>query len=65
VIGGGAVVDPEAVGTIVVDAVRAERFLVLTHPEMAEFVQRKTTDWDRWVRGMQRLSDRGRKLLEG
>lgn len=65
VIGGGAVMEPAEVASLVVQAVRDERFLILTHPEMMEYVQRKATDRDRWLRGMQRLWERGRKLVGG
>ena len=32
-----------------------ERFLILPHPEVAEYFQRKAGDYDRWLRGMRRL----------
>jgi hypothetical protein len=32
-----------------------ERFLILPHPEVAEFVRRRAVDHDRWLRGMRRL----------
>jgi NAD(P)-dependent dehydrogenase (short-subunit alcohol dehydrogenase family) len=48
------VLQPEDVAQVVVDALRAERFHVLPHPEVAEYVQRKGTDVDRWIAGMQR-----------
>jgi NAD(P)-dependent dehydrogenase (short-subunit alcohol dehydrogenase family) len=50
--------EPEAVAEAVIDALRQERFLVLPHPEVAEFFQRKATDYDRWLRGMRRLRER-------
>jgi hypothetical protein len=31
------------------------RFLVLPHPEVAEYYQRRATDPDRWLAGMRRL----------
>ena len=65
VIGGGAVMEPDEVARLVVQAVREERFLVFTHPEMTEFVQRKANDPERWLRGMQRLWERGRSLVGG
>jgi NAD(P)-dependent dehydrogenase (short-subunit alcohol dehydrogenase family) len=37
------------------DAIRAERFLVLPHPEVATYVERKATDVDRWLTGMRRF----------
>ena len=48
-------VEPEHVANLVVDAIADERFLILPHPEVAEYVRRKATDHDRWLRGMRRL----------
>ena len=45
-----------------IDAVRQERFWVLPHPEVAEYVRRKATDVDRWLHGMRRFQGR---LYEG
>ena len=39
-------------------ALAEERFLVLPHPEVATYMQRKTADYDRWLAGMRRLQDR-------
>ncbi|HEY8739001.1 MAG TPA: SDR family oxidoreductase [Candidatus Dormibacteraeota bacterium] len=47
--------EPEFVAGVVVEALREERFLVLPHPEVAEYFSRKATDYDRWIRGMRRL----------
>ncbi len=52
---GDGAVTPEAVAHAVIDAMREERFLVLPHPEVLTFLQRKTADVDRWLRGMRRL----------
>jgi NAD(P)-dependent dehydrogenase (short-subunit alcohol dehydrogenase family) len=51
----GAVVAPEAVADAAVEALAAERFLVLPHPEVLEFFRRKASDYDRWLSGMRRL----------
>lgn len=51
----GAVVQPEEVADQVVDAIATERFFVLPHPEVAEFVRRKADDHERWLSGMRRL----------
>lgn len=48
-------VSPEAVAQAVLAAMADERFLVLPHPEVLGFWQRKTADIDRWLRGMRRL----------
>jgi NAD(P)-dependent dehydrogenase (short-subunit alcohol dehydrogenase family) len=46
---------PEQVAESVVSGVREEKFLILPHPEVAEYFRRKATDYDRWLRGMRRL----------
>jgi NAD(P)-dependent dehydrogenase (short-subunit alcohol dehydrogenase family) len=51
----GAVLEPEDVAEVVVEAMRDERFLVLPHPEVLTFFQRKGSDYDRWIAGMRRL----------
>lgn len=49
-------IEPEDVAEAVVRGLDDERFLILPHPEVAEYFQRKATDYDRWLRGMRRLS---------
>lgn len=44
----------EDVAETVVEALREERFHVLPHPEVADYVARKGADVDRWIGGMQR-----------
>jgi NAD(P)-dependent dehydrogenase (short-subunit alcohol dehydrogenase family) len=51
----GAVLDPDDVAGVVVDAMRAERFLILPHPEVLEYFRHKGSDYDRWLAGMRRL----------
>ncbi|HMD34819.1 MAG TPA: SDR family oxidoreductase [Vicinamibacterales bacterium] len=46
---------PEKVADDVVSGIAEERFLILPHPEVAEFFRRKATDYDRWLGGMRRL----------
>jgi NAD(P)-dependent dehydrogenase (short-subunit alcohol dehydrogenase family) len=48
--------EPEQVADDVVKGLEAERFLILPHAEVAEYVRRKATDHDRWLRGMRRLA---------
>ena len=38
-----------------VEGLDKEAFLILPHPEVAEYLRRKATDYDRWLRGMRRL----------
>jgi NAD(P)-dependent dehydrogenase (short-subunit alcohol dehydrogenase family) len=51
----GRVLEPEDVAETVVQAIREERFLILPHPEVGEFLRRKGSDPDRWLAGMRRL----------
>jgi hypothetical protein len=46
----------------VVEGLAAETFLILPHPQVVTYMQRKTTDYDRWIRGMARLRD---SVMEG
>ena len=51
-------VSPEEVAEAVVKGLDEERFLILPHPEVAEYFRRKADDYDRWLRGMRRLQSR-------
>ena len=59
---GDGVLSSAEVAEVVVEALREERFLVLPHPEVAEYAKRKGIDRDRWLKGMRRFQD---KLYEG
>jgi NAD(P)-dependent dehydrogenase (short-subunit alcohol dehydrogenase family) len=50
--------EPEAVAEAAVQGIRAERFLVLPHPEVATYFERKAADYERWLRGMRRLQSK-------
>jgi NAD(P)-dependent dehydrogenase (short-subunit alcohol dehydrogenase family) len=50
-----SVVEPEEVADLVVEGLRDERFLILPHPQVAEYFRRKADDYDRWLAGMRRL----------
>lgn len=45
----------DEVAECVVEGMREKTFLILPHPEVAEFFAMKTDDHDRFIRGMQRL----------
>lgn len=47
--------EPEVVAEAVVEGIANERFLILPHPEVATYFNRKAEDYDRWLRGMRRL----------
>jgi NAD(P)-dependent dehydrogenase (short-subunit alcohol dehydrogenase family) len=52
------VLTSDDVAACVLDAVADERFLILPHPEVAMYEQRRAGDRDRWLRGMRRLQAR-------
>ncbi len=54
VAGADGSLQPSDVADSVIDALRDERFHVLPHTEVAEYVKRKGEDVDRWITGMQR-----------
>ncbi|MCR9273169.1 MULTISPECIES: SDR family NAD(P)-dependent oxidoreductase [Mameliella] len=49
------VLTPEAVADRVLQGLREQRFLILPHPEAAEFARRRAADMDRWIDGMRQL----------
>jgi NAD(P)-dependent dehydrogenase (short-subunit alcohol dehydrogenase family) len=63
IIGGGEVMAPEEAASTILDQLQNDPFLILTHPEMHEFVVGKANDPDRWIRGMTRLWARAQALL--
>lgn len=50
--------EAEAVAEAAVQGIRDERFLILPHPEVATYFERKAMDYERWIRGMRRLKER-------
>jgi len=57
VAGVDGMIEPEQAAQAVVESIEQERFLVLPHPEVADYIKRKTSDYDRWLHGMQRLQE--------
>jgi NAD(P)-dependent dehydrogenase (short-subunit alcohol dehydrogenase family) len=51
----GPIKEPEEVAEMVAEAVREERFLILTDPVARTWMERKTQDLERWLRGMRRV----------
>ena len=49
------IIEPEVLAQCVIDALAKERFHVLPHAEVEDYVRRKGDDIDRWLNGMRRL----------
>jgi len=64
IIGGGDVIGPDQAAERILVGVEADRFLILTHPELQEYAVGKAQDPDRWVRGMSRLWSRAQALMQ-
>jgi len=62
--GGGSVaavdgmMEPEQLADTVMEAFEKETFLILPHSEVHTYMQRKASDYDRWLQGMRRLQAR-------
>ena len=47
--------EPEEVAATTLEALREDRFLILPHPEVATYEQRRAGDRQRWLAGMRRM----------
>lgn len=59
--GTDGLLEPELVADACIKAMQEGKFLVLPHPEVATYFQRKASDYDRWLNGMRRFRQ---KLLD-
>ncbi len=57
----GGLLEPEDVAAAVVDGLRAEQFLILPHPEVANHLALKGAQPERWLSGMRRLVRQARE----
>jgi len=51
----GPIKEPEEVAQMVLEAMDQERFLILTDPLAQKWMNHKTADLERWLRGMRKL----------
>ncbi len=58
VAGVDGMMEADEVADIVARAIEQERFLILPHPEVQEYMRRKAADRERWLGGMRRLRQR-------
>jgi NAD(P)-dependent dehydrogenase (short-subunit alcohol dehydrogenase family) len=56
------VLSPAQVAATVVEGLAEEKFLILPHPIVTTYMQRKAGDYDRWLKGMTRLR---KSVMEG
>jgi NAD(P)-dependent dehydrogenase (short-subunit alcohol dehydrogenase family) len=49
------IIEPDELADCVVRTMDEEKFLILPHPQVLEYMRRKTADYDRWLTGMRRL----------
>ena len=49
------VISPNQLAETVIEGIEAEKFLILPHPDVSQFIQYKTSDYDRWLGGMRKL----------
>jgi NAD(P)-dependent dehydrogenase (short-subunit alcohol dehydrogenase family) len=54
----GSAIEPEAVAEAVWSGLAEDRFLILPHPEVADYYSLRAGDTDKWLRGMNRLQQR-------
>lgn len=49
------ILQAEEVADIIVDQSLKGRFMILTHPKVTTYIQRKSGDYDRWIGGMRKF----------
>ncbi len=64
VAGVDGMLEPEQLADTVIETLAREQFLILPHPEVLTYMQRKTSDYDRWLSGMRKLQARFGSLYE-
>ena len=62
-VGRDGMLEPEAVAEAVMEAMAEERFLILPHPEVATYEQRRAGDRERWLGAMRALQAQLVKLV--
>ena len=52
------VISPADLAECVVAGIDTEKFLILPHPQVLDYHQRKANDYDRWLGGMRKFAAR-------
>ena len=50
--------EPEELASVCIRSLEAEDFLILPHPVVLDYIQRKSGDYNRWIGGMRKLARR-------
>jgi len=50
-------IEPEQLADSVVETMDREEFLIIPHQQVLDYMRRKTSDYDRWLKGMRRMKD--------
>jgi len=50
--------EPSFLAEIVIESIQKEEFLILPHPQVLTYIQRKTADYERWLSGMRRFKEK-------
>ena len=50
-------IEPDQLAEIVMTGFNKETFLITSHPEVLTFLQKKTADYDRWLKIMRKMTD--------
>ncbi|OUR76373.1 short-chain dehydrogenase [Alphaproteobacteria bacterium 46_93_T64] len=50
--------EPEELADCVIETMDKEEFLILPHPQVLDYMQLKSSNYDRWLGGMRKLRDR-------
>jgi hypothetical protein len=51
-------IEPEEVAEACVQAIAAEQFLILPHPQVRDYLRNKADNYERWIGGMRKLNRR-------
>lgn len=49
---------PNIVADIIEEGIRQKKFLILPHPEVHDYIQKKTNNYDKWLNGMNKLKEK-------
>mmetsp|Transcript_30801 Transcript_30801/g.55805 ORF Transcript_30801/g.55805 Transcript_30801/m.55805 type:complete len:292 (+) Transcript_30801:134-1009(+) len=58
------ILEPEDVAIATIKGIDTGTFLVLPHPQVKKYFERKATDYDRWIKGMRKMKKKIDDLLK-